>query len=755
MDPDQGVRRQALSTLISQADLLPDANVQQALHDPSDKVRAQAVVLAAARGDRDLIHLLPLLSVRRSPLTQAAALGVIPDMVAAGGGPTEEQFTTALHAVADLESSPNEDERQPLTELALGIGVGRIADVLGVGDDRHLGACRLLWLEGSVASLRGLAAQLGDPIEEIRNMAAQAATKVAEMEAAAAPPPEPAGSSPVEQAVDGETILAFARALEDPEDSVRGPAAAALNGVERSAIAGWAVDALRGEDPEVAKLGAEVAGLRGLSETVGDVLDRGASVQGERQEPYRKALSALQIDAETLVGSLSSVAPERRPHAVGLLWEVAQRDALPLLERSLNDPSPDVRIAVLEVLGNSADPGAMEAAGRVLAADSASAVRVAAIGVLARGTDEQRLASLTQALSDPDPVVRAEAASMLPVGLAREAIEPLTRALNDLDERVWRASLPHLASFRADDLQLVWTVLTAARPEQREGFIAALEHADAGKAANLALEHVQSPNPPERELALTLAGRGSSDACVQACVAALQDPVAAVRLVAAASLGTLKSPGSVKALGASLSDPDATVRVAAVRSLGVIDSEAVLGFLVMALQDPSTDVREAASQVLTEWSSPAVARRLAGVLATPALEQQATDLLVKMGSSATELLVDVLLHSRPEMRPKVGRLLERIVGTDHFAARLGSTDPHQRRRSMIAVGGIGGPSAVEIALGALGDPDQGVRIAALEALGELGDPRTADQVARCSESDPVPEVVEAARQAVAKLQPGR
>src|SRR3712207_8998998 len=50
-------------------------------------------------------------------------------------------------------------------------------------------------------------------------------------------------------------------------------------------------------------------------------------------------------------------------------------------------------------------------------------------------------------------------------------------------------------------------------------------------------------------------------------------------------------------------------------------SEAVLGFLVRALQDPHPDVRTAASAVLTEWSSPAVARRLAGILATPALRE--------------------------------------------------------------------------------------------------------------------------------------
>jgi HEAT repeat protein len=350
--------------------------------------------------------------------------------------------------------------------------------------------------------------------------------------------------------------------------------------------------------------------------------------------------------------------------------------------------------------------------------------------------------------------VRAAAVSSLPEGTGRAASDLLSRALDDLDDRVWRAALPHLASLASEDLETVWGALIETRPDQRAELIEALARADSVRVADLALQHAQAPDPEERRLAVALAGQGGTDASVQACVQALQDPVSDVRRQAAASLGRIKSPQAVTALGSSLSDPDPAVREQVVRALGVIDSEAVLGFLVHALQDPSGDVRETASQVLTEWSSPAVARRLAGVLATPALRDQAIELLTKMGGSATELLVDVLLHSTPDMVPTVGAMLEQLVGIDHFVERLHSMDPQQRRRAMIALVAIGGPQAVDHALAGLGDPDQRVRTTAVVALASLGDPRAADAVARVAESDPIPEVAEAARTALSTLRPG-
>jgi HEAT repeat protein len=127
------------------------------------------------------------------------------------------------------------------------------------------------------------------------------------------------------------------------------------------------------------------------------------------------------------------------------------------------------------------------------------------------------------------------------------------------------------------------------------------------------------------------------------------------------------------------------------------------------------------------------------------LQDQATQLLTKMGPSAAELLVDVLLRSSSKMAPTVGGLLDSIVGIDAFARRLESADPQLRRRAMIAITAIGGPRAVVLATRMLADPDRHLRTAALEALADLDDPSTATAVEEVAQHDPVDEVVETAR----------
>jgi HEAT repeat protein len=748
LDPDRGVRAEALMSLRSQSDLLPEAAVRRILQDPVDDVRSHAVRLAASRGGRDLVLLLPLLGDRAAPLTQAAALDVVPEAVARADPLDDDGVRAALRAVGALASAPAGHEDAALVELAKAVGTSRLVRAVDGPDDGRLGAVRLLWLEGSPSSLRALAPLVDDRSEEIRSTAAQAVARARELER---PPGASADSRHVERAAESEMLAALARALDDPDDRVRSRARVALLDVDRTAIVRWVRESLRADDDESARLAAEVARLLSLGETAPDLLAKGASLQGERRDPYRRALSSLPIDTEALVDALANVDPLRRPDAAQLVWIVAGRASLPFLQTSITDANPAVRIGVLQVLADSRDPGAAETARRVLASDSSPEVRVAAIGVLAGTSVEERLRSLSQGLRDPDPTVRATAVTRLPGDLGRAALGALTRALEDPDERVWLAALPHVAALPREDAAFVWKVLVSSRPEQRSALIRAMAEVDRSAISQLALAHAGALDASEREIALTLAGHGSTDECVQACIRSLQDPVVPVRRAAATSLAELRRPTSVAALGASLQDPEPQVRVAVLQALGVIDSEGVLGFLVRALQDPDPHVRDAASAVLTEWSSPAVARRLAGVLATPALRDQATDLLKKMGPSAAELLVDVLLRSTADMAPTIGSLLETIVGIEAFAARLDSADPQQRRRGVIAVAAIGGPRAVELAVAALADPDQHLRTAALEALADLHDPATAAAVERVAEHDPVFEVAETARWVLGKL----
>ena len=68
-----------------------------------------------------------------------------------------------------------------------------------------------------------------------------------------------------------------------------------------------------------------------------------------------------------------------------------------------------------------------------------------------------------------------------------------------------------------------------------------------------------------------------------------------------------------------------------------------------------------------------------------------------------------------------------------------------------AIAEIGGPGAVDALIACLRDPEPRVRVRALQLLGETGDPRAVFAVRSVSSKDSVPQVLTAARMALAKL----
>ncbi len=213
-----------------------------------------------------------------------------------------------------------------------------------------------------------------------------------------------------------------------------------------------------------------------------------------------------------------------------------------------------------------------------------------------------------------------------------------------------------------------------------------------------------------------------------------------------------RQPGqALQALGRDLSAPSPSTRIAAARALGRVDDEAALSLLVTALKDPDPSVREAADEVLAHWRSPGVAARLAGLLGRPDLREQARAVLAKVGVAAPELLVDVLLRASPEVQPEVVGFLDQADGRPRLRQRLRAVDPEERLaalRALVTVGDEGAPDAL---VGALADPEPGVRVQALRLMATLGDARVVEAVRRCALRDPVPEVAEAARRVLARL----
>ncbi len=762
-DPERGIRVAALEVLTARPEAVDASVVRQALRDPSDEVRAAAVRLAAARPSRDLPEVFSLVAERQWPAAQQAALQALPRAVASFGIGAEE-LDAMLDALAAMESDPGPTEHGGLAAMAASVGRARLAAALEVPGTRRVGAARLVLQDGSAASLRELAGHADDPDLDLARLGRAAADRLAAAgvdEAFEDSEADGADGGPSEQETfeaelgpRGEMVAGLARALGDPDEAVRARAREALRAIERGTLVDWTLAALASNDPDQVLLAAQVAEAAGVTEAAPELLARGAAASANARGPFTRALTSLTLAPEELVDMATRLDGRFRQEAVRMLWQVGGRSILPALQPLLEDASATVRVAALEVFGHSGDAQTIEVAQRVLERDSSPVVRATAISVIGRAGLDQRSASLAQALADPDPDVRATAVEVLPAGMGRHATDLLLEALSDHDERVWQAAIRHLASVPDRDRSIVWQAIERCPATRREHLVAALERSSAERLALLALDHLTSPDAAERTLAIVLAGRAGTPECVRGIVTALQDPAPTVRRTAASALHSMHSAESIEGLSRALSDPDVEVRVEAVRALSVIDDDTVLDALITALKDPEMRVRDVAAEALVRWRSPAVARRLAVALTNPSLRRPAGEVLGRMGTSAVDPLVEILMEDDPELAATVGALLDSLVGADAFLSRLGAMDPSERLRAVEALGAMGGERGVDGLIRALSDPIESIRVRAVTLLGDVADDRAFEVVKQAFLSDPVQEVVSAAEASLRRLQGG-
>jgi HEAT repeat protein len=755
-DPDPSLRRAAAAALLPAGSRVTPAFLARALEDPDDDVRAAVVAVAAARGAAVVPLLIPLAASRSYPHTAWAAQAALRRALEAGE-PTDRDREALLATLGAMDPPPMARERPGLEALARAFSIEGLAEALAPGapDPVRLGAARLLHLEGSPASVAALAAAAEDPVDEVRALAWQAVRSAVPPGGPAAAPPSgttAAEASPDRAGGDADVQLfaALARALADPDASVREAAGVALERLPRDAVERWTTDAMDAGGGGAVTAAQVMTRLR-ISPAAPSALSTASRAPAGERALFVSALAALDLSPEELVGAVAGMDPAQIPAAVRVAWEVGGRPVLPALAVLLANSSGPVRMAVLSVLSEAGTTWHADLARDRLANDSSAAVRATAVHTLGGADPDARLDALSRALADPDPDVRATAVETLPEGIESEAASLLVPALEDEDERVWRASLRHLAALPDEDLPVVWSALRGSAPRKREALVRAIEAVDVHRLARLAAEHARSESAGDRGMAVDLAARAATPEATSLVLGALEDPDPTVRRRAASALSTLRVASAVGALARTLTDPQAEVRVEAVRALALIDDDMVPDVLLAALKDPEVRVREMATEALTRWQSPAVARRLAGALSSPDLRRPAGEVLERMGRVVVEPLTEVAVGPDPDAAAAAGTLLERIAGAQGFVAALSSIDPAVRLRGVQVLGAIGGPVAAEALTSALTDPDVMVRSRAAMLIGGLHYLPAVKPLRRMFLTDPVTEAVAAAEAALRLL----
>lgn len=352
-----------------------------------------------------------------------------------------------------------------------------------------------------------------------------------------------------------------------------------------------------------------------------------------------------------------------RAFAAELLGRVGGAKAVPVLLETVNatrTEDSDVREIALRALARIGDPGAVEPLIRALAtADAWLAPRIA--DILTRHGDavvDPLLAVLGDSARQP---ARAWAANVLGEVRAQRAFPALVRALGDVDDEVRAKSATGLG--RIGDRRAI-------------GYL---------------LEHL------------------------------LTDPAPFVRLRIASALGQFGGPEVTNRLVRALGDPAWWVRMRSVEALAQIGSTAEAPLLV-ALDDPDAEIRVRAAVALERLGVP---DNLARTIATGGRSSDASAMLVKFArAGAPELLSDLLFHPSPQVRGAVITALQSAGRTDLGSEliQIASTDGEASIRALAfdALRSLRLTTALPAALDSLANPDQWVRAAAIQLVGEIG-----------------------------------
>ncbi|MFD0686846.1 fumarate reductase/succinate dehydrogenase flavoprotein subunit [Actinomadura fibrosa] len=264
---------------------------------------------------------------------------------------------------------------------------------------------------------------------------------------------------------------------------------------------------------------------------------------------------------------------------------------------------------------------------------------------------------------------------------------------------------------------------------------------------------VLTPAPSAIPAAVAAAGRAGAPAA---------RPVTAIgrspRLLELQELAETQPP--VDAIAAYLTDPDPKVRRAAVTTLTEVVPDGVAGALATALADGHGSVRHAAATALRELvevlpATPEVREALAGALDVPDAQVRAAVLDVlralRLGDPGT--FTAALADGDHRVRLQAVRGLVAHDAADAVGRAAGDASREVRVAVAHGLGTIGDPASAGTLTALLGDRDDLVRAAALEALAGIGCPPPLAEAAAAALHDPAWQVRTGAARGLAAADP--
>lgn len=395
------------------------------------------------------------------------------------------------------------------------------------------------------------------------------------------------------------------------------------------------------------------------------------------------------------------------------------------LATALTDSNWRIAQPAAEALGMLGDSRAVEPLVRALKSTDRR-VRDAASEALIRLKDPHALDVLPSVLSHPNALCRRSAVEVLgSFGDARE-VDLLSAALKDSDLRVRKVAVKSLA--KTGDPRAVVPLIEALSDEtvHLEAIVALGEREDT-RAVDPLIEKLKGASNIQKAAAEALGMLGDTRA-VGPLIRVLADTSNGAnslgRCGAAFALGQLGDARAVEPLIVAFKGFDGAVREEAglaLRRLREIRPADVVKFALLTMGDPDNEVRTIVAGMLSEMGEPigiSIQRGLSGDQAAVNAIFEAKDPRV------TEPLINLLKEGKPETRKAAAKMLggqgDRAITP--LIAAINDVDTGVRKSAVEALGQLGNPRAEEPLIQVLGDPDADFRRAVASALSLVGEP---------------------------------
>jgi HEAT repeat protein len=443
---------------------------------------------------------------------------------------------------------------------------------------------------------------------------------------------------------------------------------------------------------------------------------------------------------------------------IAQLAESKNKDSVKPLLFALKDKLAEVRSAAMLALGQFQDKQVVEPLIKMLG-DPAPLVRSSAAEVLSQFKDPVAIPPLVNLLRDPDATVRLRAAK----SLDRLGWQPESEAERTM-HLVAAGNLKNVTDLGSDAVELLAEMIRKGEPQKQLFAVKSLGEIEDARVPKLVLEALNIDNVLIRIAALDLvqqfadptnfdmaeqlfkdrepniraAAIGATVRCggnraVPGLIGLLKDVSWEVRREAIKALGKLGNPEAIDGLAKALQDRDHDVRESAAAALGRIRDPRAIRPLVLALMDIESFVRSAAANSLKEidpnWGKTEDARSALPQIKAAQKHREywisysASCLLEQIQSDAPAQASPFPVVASPEIVPPLiipEKKPKEVTGKPAKPASP-SREINLPEGAPVRLA----LSAFDILAELLGDHDRDLRLAAVEALGQLRDKRAA------------------------------